>query len=59
MVMNNEIFIFLKNSKTLIFGIDGQFKRIQKLSSKIYSSPISIDGSILYLNNNNRLMILN
>ena len=59
MIMNNEIFIFLKNSKILIFGINGKFKRLQKLPSKIYSSPISIEGSILYLNNNNRLIIFN
>ncbi len=59
MILNSEIFIFLNNSKILNFSIDGQFKNVKKLPSKIFSLPISIQDSILYLNNKNKLVIVN
>ena len=58
MILNSEIFIFYENSKVLVFDIYGKFNRIQKLPLKIYSLPISIQNSILYLNNQNKLVIL-
>ena len=59
MILNNGIFIFLDNSKVINFDINGKFKKILKLPSKIYSSPISIQGSIFYLNNKKNLIVLN
>ena len=59
MVLDNKIFVFLKNSRILEFSIKGQFLELSKLPSKIYSSPISIESSILYLNYQNKLVILN
>ena len=59
MILNGDIYIFLKNSKVLIFEINGKFKEIIKLAAKNYTSPISIDNSILYLNNKNKLIFLN
>ena len=59
MVLNNKIFIFLNNSNILIFDINGKFERKIKLPSKIYSYPISIKRSILFLNNKNKLIVLN
>lgn len=59
MILDGSIFIFLKNSKVLNFDINGKFIEIRKLPSKIKTFPISIDGSILFLNNKNRLVILN
>ena len=59
MILNNDIFIFLENSKVLKFNILGQFKNLQKLPSNIQTSPILIDSSILYLNKKNKLIILN
>ena len=59
MILNNDIFIFLENSKILKFNILGQFENLQKLPSNIQTSPILIDSSILYLNKKNKLIILN
>ena len=59
MILNGDIYIFLKNSKVLIFEINGRFKEIIKLAAKNYTSPISIDNSILFLNNKNKLIFLN
>ena len=59
MVLNNEIFIFPNNSNILIFDINGKFERKIKFPSKIYSYPISIKRSILFLNNKNKLIVLN
>ena len=59
MILDSSIFVFLKNSKVLNFDINGKFIEIRKLPSKIKTFPISIDGSILFLNNKNRLVILN
>ncbi len=59
MLLNNEIFIFLENSFILNFEKNGELKEVKKLPSKINSSPILIDGSILYLNLRKKLIILN
>ncbi len=59
MLLNNEIFIFLKNNKILVFQINGKFKTLKKLPSSLNTFPISINNSILYLNNSNQLIILN
>ena len=58
MLINNNFFIFLKNSYFLIFNINGKLDIVNKLPSKILSEPIVIDGSILYLNNKNKLIVL-
>ena len=59
MLLNNEFFIFLENSFILNFENNGELKEVKKLPSKIYSSPILIDSSILYLNLGKKLIILN
>ena len=59
MILDSSIFVFLKNSKVLIFDIYGEFKKIIKIQSNMQSYPISIDGSILYLNDKNKLIVLN
>ena len=59
MVLNNELFIFLNNSYVLNFSIDGNFKDLFKLPSSIKTLPIFIEKSILYLNNKNKLIIVN
>lgn len=58
-LINNNIFIFLKNSYVLIFGNNGELQDIYKLKNKINSNPIFINNSILYLNKSNKLIILN
>ncbi len=59
MILNGKIFIILKNSKVLIFNINGKLDRIFKFPSKINTLPISIESSILYLNDKNKLIVLN
>ena len=59
MILNGDVFIFLKNSNLLQFGFNGKFKNIKKLPSKIETFPILIESSILYLDRKNKLIILN
>jgi len=59
MLINNDIKVFLKNSFVLNFEISGKLKEIYKLPNKIYSQPILIDRSILYLDKKNKLIIMN
>ncbi len=55
---NNSLFLFLDNSYLVKISINGQILEINKLPSKIRSLPIFINDSILYLNNKNRLIVL-
>ena len=58
-ILNNNLFIFLHNSYLVKFNKIGAIQEINKLPSKIGSMPIFINDSILYLNKNNKLIILN
>ena len=58
MLINNEIFIFLKNSYLLSFQSSGMIKSIKKLPVKLNSTPIIIDKFIYFLNNKNKLIVL-
>ena len=55
MIVNDKIFIFLKNSYLLIFNIRGSIEDVIKLPTKIKSQPIFIDNSLLYLDFKNKL----
>ena len=59
MLINNEIFVFLKNSYVLNLGINGNLKEIRKFPSSIFSKPILIEKNILYLNKNGKILIIN
>ena len=59
MLVNNDFLILLNNSYLLYFEIKGKLIEIRKLNSKINSKPIFIDSSLMYLDNKNRLRILN
>ena len=59
MIVNDKIFIFLKNSYLLIFNIRGSIEDVIKLPTKIKSQPIFIDNSLLYLDFKNKLTIVN
>ena len=56
---NDKILIFLKNSYVLTFNIYSELEKINKLPSKMKTSPIIVDRSILYLNKNNKLTVIN
>ena len=55
---NNKLLIFLKNSYIIKVNLYGEISKIDKLPSKITSNPIIIKGSILYINNNNKVSIV-
>ena len=56
---NNNLLIFLDNSYLVAFNSNGKIQKIEKLKSKLGTSPIFINKSILFLNKNNKLIALN
>ena len=58
-IINNNLLILLSNSYLLNFNIKGDLKEIKKIKSKIKSQPIFIEGTALFLDYKNRLVILN
>ena len=56
---NNNLLIFLDNSYLVAFNSNGIIEKIEKLKSKLGTSPIFINKSILFLNKNNKLITLN
>ena len=56
---NNNLLVFLNNSYLVAFNKNGKIEKIGKLKSKLGTSPIFINESILFLNNNNKLIVLN
>tara|TARA_Y200000002_G_scaffold377996_1_gene384532 strand:+ start:1990 stop:3312 length:1323 start_codon:yes stop_codon:yes gene_type:complete len=58
-IINNDIFLFLNNSYLVKFSSIGKIKEISKLPSKLSSFPIFINESIIYLNNKNKLVLVN
>ena len=58
-LVNNKIFVFLKNSYTIKFRLNGEIDEIIKLPSKINSQPIFIDNYLMFLNKKNQLIVLN
>ena len=59
MILEDKIVVFLENSFILILNINGNLEQIKKLSAKINTFPIIIDKTILYLDQNNRICIIN
>ncbi len=57
-LVNNQLYIFLKNSYIIKIDMNGNINSIQKLKEKINSIPIFIDTSLLYLNSKNKLIIV-
>ena len=58
-IVNDDLYILLKNSYFLIFNIFGELKKIIKLPSKIKSFPVFINNSIFYLNTKNKIFEIN
>ena len=58
-LINNNLYVFLKNSYVVKFSVNGKITDTVKFKSKISSTPIFIDNNILYLNKKNQLIILN
>ena len=58
-VANNNIMVFLENSYVVKMNSSAKIQSIDKFKEKVGSQPIFIDGSILYLSKNNKLIINN
>ena len=59
MLLNNEIFIFLKNTYVLKLSIDGTLKEIRKFPSIINSKPIIVDNKIFYFDKKGKIFVIN
>ena len=58
MMINNNIFLFLENSYVIKLNLRGEIKDVLKLPSYLRSKPIIINNSLIYLNNKNKLLIV-
>ena len=58
MMINNKIFVFLENSYVIKLNLRGEIKDVLKLPSYLRSNPIIINNSLMYLNNKNKLLIV-
>jgi outer membrane protein assembly factor BamB len=57
--MNNQIFIFLKNSYVLKFNVSGDLSEINKLPAKIISKPIIVNKFLIFLDKKNKVSVVN
>ena len=57
-LINNELYVFLENSYVVKFNINGEINSIIKLPQKIKSNPIFVNKNMLYIDQKNRLVIL-
>ena len=57
--INNKISFFTRNSYKIDFKINGELENIEKLPAKINSLPIVVNKSILYIDSNNKLAVIN
>ena len=58
-LINSQFFVFLDNAFVVKLSLDGVIKDIFKLPKKMDSNPIFIENSLIYLNNKNKIVILN
>ena len=58
MIADNYLYIFLKNSYFLKLNFYGEIQSVQKLSSKFNTFPIFVDNSLMFINNNNKLIVI-
>lgn len=58
-ILNNKLYVFLKNSYYIKFNSNGKLEGINKLKSKINSDLIFVNGKIIYINKKNRLVAVN
>jgi len=58
-LINSQVYVFLDNAFVVKLSLDGVIKDIFKLPKKMDSNPIFIENSLIYLNNKNKIVILN
>ena len=50
---------FFKNSFVIKLNIEGEIENIFKLPSKMNSNPIFSNNEMIYVNNNNKINVIN
>ena len=58
-LINSQLFVFLDNAFVVKLSLEGVIKDIFKLPKKINSNPIFIENTLIYINNKNKIVILN
>ena len=59
LMLNGKIFIFLKNSYVIVFKLNGNIEKIVKLPFKMNSAPILVQDSLIFLDFNNKISVVN
>ena len=59
LMLNDKIFIFLKNSYVIVFELNGNIEKIVKLPFKMNSAPILVQDSLIFLDFNNKISVVN
>mgnify|MGYP001414760643 CR=1 FL=1 len=58
-ILNNDIFIFSETPHLIKFSSNGDLLDVIKLPSKLNTSPIFVNKSMIYTNNKNKLVVFN
>ena len=58
-LVNNEIYVFLRNSFILKFDLKGEINEIYKLSYSLLSYPIFVNNLLFFLDKKKRLIAIN
>jgi outer membrane protein assembly factor BamB len=59
MLVNNNIYIFLKNSHLIKFDLTGEIEEITRLPSNLKTNPFFVNSSLFYLDKRNKLLKIN
>ncbi len=58
-IVNNSIYLFLEDHYIVRINFNSEIEEVFNIKSKLNSNPIFIDNALLYINNKNKLIILN
>ena len=58
-IVNNSIYLFPNKPYIFKINFSGDLVKVIKLKNNIYSNPIFINNSIFFLDDKNKLVILN
>ncbi len=59
MIADDKLLIFLENSYIIKLELNGKIELIDRLPTKLYSSPIFSNGLLLFLDSKNKLSVVN
>ena len=59
MLVNNNIYIFLKNSHLIKFDLTGEIEEITRLPSNLKTNPFFVNSSLFYLDKRNKILKIN